>query len=170
MPETWVHGSAFVPRLYGPEYLLPVLGASGSDFGGAKDDRGARFSLKADRVNEFSAPIPVTGTIHVQRVVVNLVFGPSFQEFAGPLRHPGLERVAATAGLNSQPFFSAVLDSPPTNPGGPLLSNFKTVTLDNINADASRGIVVSLTFSTLTSANFQGAGDVIFYGAGVVFQ
>jgi hypothetical protein len=167
MPETWVHGSAFTPRLYGPEFLLPIGGIAGTEQGGIKDAFGARFNLRAERLNSFSAPIPVAGSPQLSQVVIEVMFG-AYQAVATDAYEPDLTEVIVFAGLNHvartrNPVISGV------NGVGP--SAYRSVTVENINQPVSRGLCVSVEFSTVRlGANFIGPGEVRFSSVGVIFS
>jgi len=150
MPETWVHGDVFVPRVYGPDHLLNVDGIGWTDQQGLKDGHRARFLMRDERRNFFHATIPVTGQQTLREVRVE--YASSFPDLVEAWVHHGGSFVAAT----DSPSISGVV------------RRFATFSLGGINQEVNRGICVSLAFSTQGIG--LGQGEVQFFAAGAVFQ
>jgi hypothetical protein len=150
MPETWVHGDMFFPRLYGPDHLLNIDGNSWTDQQGLKDGHIARFNMRDESVNFFHVTIPVMGQQTLQEVRVEYsTLSPRLMEV---YVHEGGSRVINT--------------SNPQTSGN--LSDFAVFSLVGINQVVDRGICVSLAFTTQGAD--LGPGEVRFYGAGAVFS
>lgn len=148
MPETWVHGNAFIPRLYGPDNLANVGGIAWSDQQGLKDGGEARFVMRDERFNYFHAIIPVVGTQQLQEIRVE--FSSTYPVLKDAWVHHGINYVA-----NGLPQVNTV-------------GTFSTATLGGINQAVNRGICVSLGFDTFAGAGI-GQGQISFYAAGAIF-
>jgi hypothetical protein len=166
--ETWVNGAVFVPGDYGTEHLAQVDGKSWTDIYGHKAGHRAAFVMKDNRVNFFHAPIPVsfgfkldptTGgkgdpvSPQLKEVRVEFDWDP-----AG-VNRPRLTQVWVHAGITV--LASGRTDFKIENIGG-----VNICTLADINKFVTRGICVSIGFST------EGLGQSALYfrGAGAAFE
>jgi hypothetical protein len=168
MTEIWVHGNTFMPRLYGPEHLGLVGGVSGTEFWGMREHYGVRFAMRDERVNSFHTTIPVTGASDLVEVRIEVGFRSI--PIAADLYEPSLERMAISDGrkflvstasptISMLPSLGSVLDD--AVPG-------RQVSVGNIQQQVTRGICVSLEFSTV-GPHYVGPGEVWFYSAGALF-
>jgi hypothetical protein len=147
MPETWVHGDVFVPRLYGPDQLANLDGIAWTDQQGIREGGMHRFLMRDQRRNYFHAMIPVTGQHTLQAVRVE--FSTLFPRLEEVWVHQGRTLVA-----NTGPPLDIVGDT----------AVFATVRLLNINQTVNRGICVSLGFTTQPPELL--GGEIRFYAAG----
>jgi hypothetical protein len=148
MPETWVHGNVFVPRLYVPDHLANVMGIAWTDQQGLRDGHQARFSMRDERTNWFHAMIPVVGQQQLNEARVE--FSSSWPAVTSAWVHEGRRGMANT----NAPVINTV--------GSDSIFSFP-----NINQNVDRGICISLAFTTVGSG--LGPGDIIFFGAGAIF-
>ena len=151
MSETWVHGNAFFPRLYGPDQLDNVEGQSWTDQQGLKEGHVAKFNMRDERTNWFHATIPVTGIVMIDQVRVE--FWSTYPRVTSAWVHSGREGLF---NINNPQITSLPND------------DFSFITLDNINRQASRGLCVSIAFTT--EGVGLGPGQIRFYSAGVVYS
>ena len=149
--ETWVHGNAFVPRLYGPDQLDNVEGQAWTDQQGLREGHVAKFVLRDERTNWFHAAIPAVGQQQLKDVKVE--FWSTFANLTSAWVHSGRNGLFNI----SPPGFTSL-------PG----EEFSIMTLSNINQQASRGLCVSVAFTTVGPG--LGPGQIRFYGAGAVFD
>jgi hypothetical protein len=152
MPETWVHGNKFVPRVYGPGFFGEVSAVDWTDHHGLKEGDRARFRMLSPRANYFHAPNPLTETRTLREVRVEYwARGPELTEL---WIHQGRDRVAN--------------DYTPTINGDPRSDAGATAVLALPSPEpVSRGISVSAAFSTYPP---RAGGIIEFYGAGAVFD
>lgn len=151
MSETWVHGDAFIPRLYGPDHLINVGGIGWTDQQGLKEGHVARFVIRDERQNFFHVTIPVVGQPRLREVRVE--FSSTFPDLTEVWVHSGSTRV------NDNP---SVFKETSAGP-----SSVTTVAVENINKTVDRGICISLGFTTVGGG--LGQGEISFYGAGAIF-
>jgi hypothetical protein len=148
MPETWVHGDAFVPRLYGPDHLANLDGIAWTDQQGIREGHAARFLMRDQRTNFFHAPSPVTGAHTLQAVRVE--FATTFPNLIEVWVHQGRSFVTTM----SRPNLDIVGDT----------ADFATLRVLNIGQNVNRGICVSVAFTTLPPELL--GGEIRFFGAG----
>lgn len=152
MPETWVHGNVFVPRLYGPDHFANVMGIAWTDQQGLRDGHQIQFSMLDERTNWFHAPIPVEGSRQLREVRVE--YSSSWPRMTSAWVQEGAFSANRTA-VNT--------NTPQINQVG---SDF-TFVFPNINRQVDRGVTVSVAFTTVGSG--LGPGDITFFAAGAIF-
>jgi hypothetical protein len=148
MPETWVHANVFVPRQYGPAFFFELDGISWSDQQGIKDGHVARFGMKDETDNWFHSMIPVVGQQQLREVRAE--FSSTFPRLVSAHVHAGGTSVTFT-------------DAPQVTSTG----TFSVFSLPNINQQVSRGLCISLGFTTKGVG--LGPGTISFFGAGAIF-
>jgi hypothetical protein len=152
MTATWVHGNAFVPRLYGPDNLANVMGIGWTDQQGLRDGHQARFSMLDERTNWFHAIIPVTDVQQLNEVRVE--YSTSWPLLTSAWVQEGSFGSSRMAVNTNSPVFNAV-------------GSDYTFIFANINRQVDRGLCISLAFTTVGAG--LGAGDITFYAAGAIF-
>ncbi|GAA1273414.1 hypothetical protein GCM10009677_28250 [Sphaerisporangium rubeum] len=148
MPETWVHGNVFIPRLYGPDNLRNIDNIGWTDQQGLKEGHVARFFMLDEKQNYFHAPVPVTG--QPQLLEVRVEFSSTYPRVFQAWVHAAGRVVAQT-------------DAPVVNNIG----GESIFVLGGINRPVNRGLCISLGFTT--QGQGLGPGEINFRAAGAVF-
>lgn len=153
MSETWVHGSAFAPRLYGAAHLLPVDGIAETVLHGLHEGFGVKYAMRNERQNIFQATVPVVGGSELTEVRVE--YWSQAADLDAVSVHSGSTLVVATKVLRI------------TEESG-LVGRFRVVTVADIDRVVDRGLSLELTFTTAGPG--LRAGQLAFYGAAAVFR